>query len=166
MQMPGPTKNPGACEDRNDKRKGLPLSMSTKAVYTDASQTAIISLQRQGGRLVRMRPDGKRPAFKWGGRTGRCLTQHQAESWLRARRALCTGSLLHWIQCLGYRRRPLARTSPLSTHPMPSYPQSRLWRRHLYYSDSSPRPNAQKRQALRLSSGCTFSVGLRRSVAP
>ena len=56
--------------------------MSTKAVYTDAGQTAILELQRQGGRLVRMRPDGKRPAFKWGGRTGRCLNQRQVESWL------------------------------------------------------------------------------------
>ena len=44
--------------------------MSTKRVYTDAGQTAILSLQRQGGRLVRMRPDGKRPAFKWGGAHG------------------------------------------------------------------------------------------------
>ena len=68
--------------------------MSTKRVYTDAGQTAILSLQRQGGRLVRMRPDGKRPAFKWGGRTGRCLTERQVESWLREEASGPVGSLL------------------------------------------------------------------------
>ena len=57
--------------------------MPTTQVYTEAEQTAILSLQRQGARLVRMKPDGKCPSHNWGGRIGRCLTQWEAESWLR-----------------------------------------------------------------------------------
>ena len=117
--------------------------MSTQ-VYTDTGQTAILSLQRQGGRLVRMRSDGKRPAFKWGGRTGRCLTQRQAESWLRTggRFALVPSSL--GFSVLDVDDGPwqdLAAAFP----PHAIIPSRKLWRRHLYYSDSELRPNAQKR---------------------
>ena len=89
--------------------------MSTKRVYTDAGQTAILSLQRQGGRLVRMQRDGKRPAFKWGGGGGgggaHGAVSNRTPSRILAknRRSLCTGSLFHWIQCLGYRRWPMAK---------------------------------------------------------
>ena len=127
--------------------------MSTKAVYTDAGQTAILSLQRQGGRLVRMQRDGKRPAFKWGGRTGRCLTQHQAESWLRinGRFALVPYSIGFSVLDIDDGPwRDLASVYP----PHAVIPSRKLWRRHLYYSDSSPRPNAQKRKLY----GCHVDV--------
>ena len=127
--------------------------MSTKRVYTDASQTAIISLQRQGGRLVRMRPDGKRPAYKWGGRTGRCLTQHQAESWLRGggRFALVPFSIGFSVLDIDDGPwRNLASVYP----PHAIIPSRKLWRRHLFYSDSTPRPNAQKRKLY----GCRVDV--------
>ena len=127
--------------------------MSTTQVYTDAGQTAILSLQRQGGRLVRMRPDGKRPAFKWGGRTGRCLTQHQAESWLRpgGRFALVPYSIGFSVLDIDDGPwRDLTSVYP----PHAVIPSKRLWRRHLYYSDSSPRPNAQKRKLY----GCRVDV--------
>ena len=127
--------------------------MSTKAVYTDAGQTAILSLQRQGGRLVRMQRDGKRPAFKWGGRTGRCLTQHQAESWLRidGRFALVPFSIGFSVLDIDAGPwRDLAAVFP----PHAMIPSRKLLRRHLYYSDSEPRPNAQKRKLY----GCRVDV--------
>ena len=118
--------------------------MPTTQVYTEAGQTAILELQRQGARLVRMRPDGKRPAYKWGGRKGRCLTQRQAESWLRinGRFALVPYSI--GFSVLDIDDGPwqdLASVYP----PHAVIPSRKLWRRHLYYSDSEPRSNAQKR---------------------
>ena len=102
-----------------------------KQSYTDAGQTAILSLQSHGARLVRMQRDGKRPAFKWGGRTGRCLTQHQVKSWLRinGRFALVPFPLdsVSWISTTGPWR-DLASVYP----PHAVIPSKRSWRRHLY----------------------------------
>ena len=128
--------------------------MPTARVYTDADQTAILSLQRQGGRLVRMQRDGKRPAYKWGGRTGRCLTQHQVETWLRidGRFALVPFSIgfsVSWISMTA-----LGATSPLSTHHTPSYRHASCGGGIFIYSDSTPRPNAQKRKLY----GCRVDV--------
>ena len=123
------------------------------SVYTEAEQTAILSLQRQGGRLVRMRPDGKRPAYKWGGRTGRCLTQHQAESWLRinGRFALVPYSI--GFSVLDIDAGPWQNLTAVYP-PHAVIPSRKLWRRHLYYSDSEPRSNAQKRKLY----GCHVDV--------
>ena len=138
--------------------------MPTTQVYTEAEQTAILSLQRQGARLVRMRPDGKRPSHKWGGRTGRCLTDHQAESWLRigGRFALVPFSI--GFSVLDVDSGPwkqLTATYP----PHAVIPSRKWWRRHLYYSDSEPRPNALKRDCARMPSRCTLSIWVRRYVA-
>ena len=93
---------------------------------------------------MRMRSDGKRPAFKWGGRTGRCLTDRQTESWLQTggRFALVPYSI--GFSVLDVDNGPwqdLAAAFP----PHAVIPSRKLWRRHLYYSDSEPRPNAQNR---------------------
>ena len=127
--------------------------MPTARVYTDADQTAILSLQSQGARLVRMQRDGKRPAYKWGGRTGRCLTQHQVETWLRidGRFALVPFSIGFSVLDIDDGPwRNLASVYP----PHAVIPSRKLWRRHLFYSDSSPRPNAQKRKLY----GCRVDV--------
>ena len=118
--------------------------MSTAQVYTDSEQYSILSLQRQGGRLVRMRPDGKRPAFKWGGRMGRCLTDHQAETWLQTggRFALVPYSI--GFSVLDVDSGPwqdLAEVHP----PHRIIPSRKAYRRHLYYPDHVGRPNAQRR---------------------
>ena len=118
--------------------------MDHTQVYSDSGQTAILGLQRQGARLVRMRSDGKRPAFKWGGRTGRCLTDRQTESWLQTggRFALVPYSV--GFSVLDVDNGPwqdLAAAFP----PHAVIPSRKLWRRHLYYSDTEPRPNAQNR---------------------
>ena len=120
-------------------------SMSQTQVYSDTGQTAILELQRQGARLVRMRPDGKRPAFKWGGRMGRCLTARQAESWLRigGRFALVPYSIGFTV--IDVDAGPWQ--SLTAAHPPHAVIKSRkLWRRHLYYSDSESRPNANGRK--------------------
>ena len=127
--------------------------MPTTQVYTEAEQTAILSLQRQGARLVRMRPDGKRPSHKWGGRTGRCLTDHQAESWLRigGRFALVPFSI--GFSVLDVDSGPWKQlTAAYPPHAV--IPSRKWWRRHLYYSDSEPRPNALKRDL----QGCLVDV--------
>ena len=127
--------------------------MPTAKVYTEAEQTAILELNRQGGRLVRMQPDGKRPAYKWGGRTGRCLTQRQVESWLRidGRFALVPFSIGFSVLDIDDGPwRNLASVYP----PHAIIPSKRLWRRHLYYPDSEPRRNAQKRKLY----GCHVDV--------
>ena len=119
--------------------------MSQTQVYSDTGQTAILELQRQGARLVRMRPDGKRPAFKWGGRMGRCLTARQAESWLRigGRFALVPYSIGFTV--IDVDAGPWQ--SLTAAHPPHAVIKSRkLWRRHLYYSDSESRPNANGRK--------------------
>jgi hypothetical protein len=118
--------------------------MSQTRVYTDNEQNALMELQRQGARLVRMRPDGKRPALKWGGRKGRCLTQRQAESWLKrsGRFALVPYSIgFTVIDVDSGPWQDLAAVFP----PHAVIPSRKLWRRHLYYPDTTPRTNAQSR---------------------
>ena len=118
--------------------------MSHTQVYSEHGQAAILDLQRHGARLVRMRPDGKRPAFKWGGRTGRCLTQHQAESWLSTggRFALVPFSLgFSVIDVDDGPWQDLAEVHP----PHAAIPSRKAYRRHLYYPDHVGRPNAQRR---------------------
>ena len=118
--------------------------MSHTQVYSEHGQAAILDLQRHGARLVRMRPDGKRPAFKWGGRTGRCITQHQAESWLRTggRFALVPFSLgFSVIDVDDGPWQDLAEVHP----PHAAIPSRKAYRRHLYYPDHVGRPNAQRR---------------------
>ena len=118
--------------------------MSQTRVYTDNEQTALMELQRQGARLVRMRPDGKRPALKWGGRKGRCLTQRQAETWLShgGRFALVPYSIGFTV--IDVDEGPwqdLAAVYP----PQAVIPSRKLWRRHLYYPDTTPRAGIQGR---------------------
>ena len=118
--------------------------MEHTQVYSDSGQTAILGLQRQGARLVRMRRDGKRPAFPWGGRSGRCLTNRQTESWLGTggRFALVPHSLGFTVMDVDDGPwQDLAAAYP----PHAVIPSRKLWRRHLYYSDTEPRANAQKR---------------------
>ena len=118
--------------------------MSQTRVYTDNEQNALMELQRQGARLVRMRPNGKRPALKWGGRKGRCLTQRQAESWLKrsGRFALVPYSIgFTVIDVDSGPWQDLAAVFP----PHAVIPSRKLWRRHLYYPDTTPRTNAQSR---------------------
>ena len=115
--------------------------MPTFQVYTEPGQAAILNLQRQGARLVRMRRDGKRPAYKWGGRKGRCLTQRQAETWLRSggRFALVPYSIgFTVIDVDAGPWRDLALAYP----PHAVIHSRKWWRRHLYYSDSEPRSGA------------------------
>ena len=88
-----------------------------------------------------------------GGRTGRCLTERQVESWLRidGRFALVPFSI--GFSVLDIDAGPwqnLAAVYP----PHAVIPSRKLWRRHLYYSDSEPRPNAQKRKLY----GCHVDV--------
>ena len=121
--------------------------------YTDNGQTAILELQRQGARLVRMQRDGKRPVFKWGGRTGRCLTQLQATTWLQTggRFALVPYSI--GFSVLDIDAGPwqdLAAVYP----PHAVIPSRKLWRRHLYYPDHEGRPNANGRKLY----GCQVDV--------
>ena len=126
-------------------------------VYTDTGQAAILDLQRHGARLVRMRHDGKRPAFKWGGRTGRCLTDRQAESWLRTggRFALVPHSIGFTVMDVDDGPwQDLATVYP----PHAVIPSRKLWRRHLYYPDHEGRPNANGRRI----HGCHVDV---RSIA-
>ena len=127
--------------------------MPTTQVYTEAEQTAILSLQRQGARLVRMRPDGKRPSHKWGGRTGRCLTDHQAESWLRIGGRFSLVPFSIGFSVLDVDSGPWKKLNAVYP-PHAVIPSRKLWRRHLYYSDSEPRPNAQKRDL----QGCLVDV--------
>ena len=127
--------------------------MPTPQVYNDSGQTAILDLQRQGARLVRMRPDGKRPARKWGGRNGRCLTDRQAETWLHlgGRFALVPYSI--GFSVLDIDAGPwqnLAAVYP----PHAVIPSRKAWRRHLYYPDHEGRPNANGRKLY----GCHVDV--------
>ena len=118
--------------------------MEHTQVYSDTGQTAILGLQRQGARLVRMRPDGKRPAHPWGGRTGRCLTDRQAESWLGrgGRFALVPYSIGFSVMDVDDGPwQDLAEVYP----PHAVIPSRKRWRRHLYYPDNVARPNAQRR---------------------
>ena len=116
--------------------------MSQTRVYTDNEQTALMELQRQGARLVRMRPDGKRPALKWGGWTGRCLTQRQAEYWLRigGRFALVPYSIGFTV--IDVDEGPWQDLTAVYP-PQAVIPSRKLWRRHLYYSDTTPRAGKQ-----------------------
>ena len=127
--------------------------MSTREGYTDTGQTAILDLQRQGARLVRMRRDGKRPAFKWGGRTGRCLTQRQTEAWLQTggRFALVPYSI--GFSVLDVDAGPWQNLASLYP-PHAVIPSRKLWRRHLYYPDHEGRPNANGRRIV----GCHVDV--------
>ena len=127
--------------------------MSHTQVYSETGQTAILDLQRHGARLVRMRPDGKRPAFKWGGRTGRCLTQRQAESWLQTggRFALVPHSIGFTVMDVDEGPwQDLAAAFP----PHAVIPSRKLWRRHLFYPDHEGRPNADGRKLY----GCQVDV--------
>ena len=131
--------------------------MSTE-VYTDTGQTAILDLQRHGARLVQMRPDGKRPAFKWGGRVGHCLTQRQTESWLRTGGRFGLVPISIGFTVLDVDDGPwqdLAEVHP----PHRIIPSRKVYRRHLYYPDHVGRPNAQRRILgcqvdVRSASGC------------
>ena len=127
--------------------------MPTTQVYTEAEQTAILSLQRQGARLVRMKPDGKCPSHNWGGRIGRCLTQWEAESWLRKNGRFALVPFSIGFSVLDVDDGPWQALA--SAYPPHAVINSRrLWRRHLYYPNSEPRPNAQKRNL----HGCLVDV--------
>ena len=119
--------------------------MPTTQVYTEVGQAAILDLQRQGARLVRMRRDGKRPVYKWGGRTGRCLTQRQAETWLRSGGRFSLVPYSIGFSVLDIDAGPwqdLAAVYP----PHAVIPSRKMWRRHLYYPDHEGRPNANGRK--------------------
>ena len=119
--------------------------MPTTQVYTEVGQAAILDLQRPGARLVRMRRDGKRPVYKWGGRTGRCLTQRQAETWLRSGGRFSLVPYSIGFSVLDIDAGPwqdLAAVYP----PHAVIPSRKMWRRHLYYPDHEGRPNANGRQ--------------------
>ena len=110
--------------------------MPTTQVYTEVGQAAILDLQRQ---------DGKRPVYKWGGRTGRCLTQRQAETWLRSGGRFSLVPYSIGFSVLDIDAGPwqdLAAVYP----PHAVIPSRKMWRRHLYYPDHEGRPNANGRQ--------------------
>ena len=150
MQTPGVTTRATAETGGRTKEAS---SLSHTQVYSETGQTAILDLQRHGARLVRMRPDGKRPAFKWGGRTGRCLTDRQAETWLRTggRFALVPSSL--GFSVLDIDAGPWQNVAA-AFPPHAVIPSKKLWRRHLYYPDHEGRPNADGRKLY----GCQVDV--------
>ena len=138
--------------------------MPTTQVYTEVGQAAILDLQRQGARLVRMRRDGKRPSLQVGRTHGALSDPTPSQNMATVRRALLPRSLLHWIQRLGYRRWPMA--GPGRRLPTPC--------RHTVTQDvaaasllSRPRGPTERERAPapRLSRGCTLGLGIRRTVA-